>query len=115
MMLATGARIKAIRVLADVSQEDVCRLFNLDQSAWSKWETGKRLADLATMIRFAVRFRASLDFIYRGVVTGCHPDLARLLEQQYPNLIAPPPSYRDRDTDTALASYRQSTGQPTTD
>lgn len=114
-MLATGARIKAIRTLADVSQEDVCRLFKLDQSAWSKWETGKRLADLATMIRFVVRFRASLDFIYRGVLTGCHPDLARLMEQHYPNLIAQRPNHMDQDTGTALASYRRSTTQLTTD
>lgn len=107
-MLATGARIKAIRTLADISQEDICQIFGLDQSAWSKWERGKRLADLPTMIRFAVRFRASLDFIYRGLLTGCHPDLARLLETHYPNLLSQPPSYMGEDTDKALASYMES-------
>lgn len=101
-----GLRIRAIRALAGVTQEQICEVLGVDQSTWSKWERGERLPDLFVMSRFAARARTSLDLIYRGELSGTHPELRRLLLLRIPELLAPVRRDTDQDMDRAQASYR---------
>lgn len=103
----TGRRIAIIREIAGLGQIAVANLLKQDQSTWSKWEAGKRGAPpVLVMIQFADRFRCSLDTIYRGVLNGTHPDLAKALLRRVPDLVYERATGTETDMDTALASYR---------
>lgn len=106
-----GERIRAIRKLGGENQTEVATLMGVDQSTWSKWETGKRIPNPARMARFVARAKASLDLIYRGVPANTHPALVRLLRAAHPELVEPEPTDRGPDTGTDLASYRSSIPQ----
>ena len=71
----TGARLRAIRELAGIKQAEISGVLGVDQSTWSKWETGIREADLLTVVKFAARAQASLDLIYCGLPGGSNPAL----------------------------------------
>lgn len=102
----TGERIRAIRELAGLNQGDIAVACGADQSQWSRWERGIRMAEIVVMLRFARRAQVSLDLIYRGIPSGTNPALARLLQEAVPHLLAPDPTRTGSDRDTALASYR---------
>lgn len=104
----TGQRIRAIRRIAGMKQGPIAELCGADQSQWSRWERGDRLAELLPMIRFARRAQASLDLIYRGLPAGANPLLVRLLRIEVPELVAPEHTEQDKDMD--LAVYRSSIG-----
>lgn len=103
-----GARIRAIRKLGGENQTAVARLMGVDQSTWSKWETGKRIPNPARIAKFVARAKTSLDLIYRGLPVSTHPALIRLLRIAAPGLVAPEPIDKGPDTDMDLASYRSS-------
>ena len=101
-----GRRLRVIRELAGVTQEALCEVLHVDQSTYSKWEKGKRLPDVLVLIKFAARFRTSLDFLFRGAPIGMHPELLHLLRLGHPGLVADIPTGMDQDRDMALSSYR---------
>lgn len=106
-----GLRLRAIRKLAGVNQTVIAGRLSVDQSTWSKWETGKRIPNPAKVAKFAGRAKASLDLIYRGLPVGTHPLLLRLLRASSPDLVAAEPSDTEPSMDTELASYRSSIHQ----
>lgn len=101
-----GLRLRAIRELAGVKQDDLCQVLGVDQSTYSKWERGRRLPDVLVLIEFAARFRTTLDFLFRGSPGGMHPDLVHLLRIGYPALVADTPTGTEPDKGTVLTSYR---------
>ena len=101
----TGQHLKWVRKLARHTQEQTCELIGVDQSTWSKYEKGERMPDPYKMVIFAARYRVSLDYIYRGRLTGVHPALAELLRLAHPELRDPPMDIPE-DRDTLQASYR---------
>jgi transcriptional regulator with XRE-family HTH domain len=103
-----GKRLQAIRKLAGVNQTEIAALLEVDQSTWSKWETGKRIPKLDKVIRFVARAQASLDLIYRGDPGGANPTLVALLRLSHPELLAREPIGTEPSRGTALASYRNS-------
>lgn len=103
-----GARLRKIRQLSGATQERVCAALGVAQPTWSKWESGQRVPDILVMIEFSARVRASLDVIYRGVLTGVHPGLRQLLLEQIPELVRDPVD-TDQNADKVLASYRSAT------
>lgn len=107
----TGLRLRAIRTLAGIRQEELSEIVGVDQSTWSKWEKGKRQPDLFTITKFAARSQASLDLIYRGVPGDTNPLLVRLLRATHPELLASEPIDTPPDKDTATASYRDAIRQ----
>lgn len=106
MQRQAGARIRAIRELANASQESISEVIGVDQSTWSKWERGDRMPEVYAMTKFAARSRATLDLIYCGRPEASHPTLIRLLRVKVPHLLVAAPTNTDQDMDTALASYR---------
>lgn len=101
-----GRRLQAIRKLAGINQTEIATLLNVDQSTWSKWETGKRVPKLDKVIQFVARSQASLDLIYRGTPGGASPILVDLLRLSSPELLTPEPTDTGPSKDTALVSYR---------
>jgi transcriptional regulator with XRE-family HTH domain len=110
-----GKRLRSIRKIAGINQTLVAARLRVDQSTWSKWETGKRIPNPAKVAKFAARAKTSLSFIYEGLPIGTHPILLRLLRASAPELVAEEPSDTDQSTDTALASYRSSIHQAISD
>jgi transcriptional regulator with XRE-family HTH domain len=77
MRAAAAARLVALRRLAGLSQTQVARLIEIDQTVWSRWELGNRMPDPVTMVRFCAIFKTTLNYIYLGWAADTHPDLER--------------------------------------
>ncbi len=107
-----GLRLRAIRKLSGLNQTEIAALLGVDQSTWSKWETGKRIPNPAKVAKFVARSKTTLELIYRGLPAGTHPALLALLRVTAPELLAPEPTDMDPGTDMALALYRDSIRQP---
>lgn len=105
-IIKTGQRLRAIREIGNIKQEDLCARLGVDQSTYSKWEKGKRLPDVLVLTQFAARFMVSLDFLYRGIPSRIHPDVLALMREKHPDLVDEPPTDKEPDMDKALSSYR---------
>jgi len=101
-----GRRLRAVRELAGVKQEALCERLRIDQSTWSKYEQGKRTPGMPVMIEFAARFDVSLDFIFRGLPVGMHPELVKLMRLGHPDLLTRLNPNKSDDPDAALSTYR---------
>ena len=55
--------IKHLRKNANMTQIQLSQLLETDQSTISKWELGKCLPDIQTLIKLADYFHVSLDFV----------------------------------------------------
>lgn len=106
-----GLRIRALRELANKTQQAICDVLGVDQSTWSKWESGKREPDMDVIIQFCMRFRVSLDLIYRGIPAESHEQIVELMRAYYPELLCVQPTSTSQDKDTVLASYRAAIAQ----
>lgn len=56
-------RLKEIREDYDIKQRDIARLLNIRQNTYSQYETGQRQLPLDALIRLAVFFDTSTDYI----------------------------------------------------
>lgn len=56
-------RLKYLREKKDVSQLKLALDLNMNQNSISRYETGAREADYATLIKFADYFNVSLDYL----------------------------------------------------
>jgi transcriptional regulator with XRE-family HTH domain len=102
LMRQVGQRLDWVLELAGLSQTAAAGLLGVTQGELSRWITGTRMARLIPMMEFCQRFRVSLDYIYRGHLLGCHPDLARELIKRHPGKLVPPPIYTGWGTGTDL-------------
>lgn len=87
----TGARLRATRRALGLSQRDAAKAAGVSEQRWSNWERGEHLLDVGAAMRFADRFRLTLDWLYRGDPAGLPFGLAE-------RLLSPP---RDADEDAA--------------
>lgn len=106
-----GLRLRAVRKLSGLNQTRIAKLLGVDQSTWSKWETGKRIPSVTKVAKFAARAQTSLELIYCGAPVATHPALVRLLREAAPQLLAPEPTDTAQNKDTDLAAYRNSIRQ----
>ena len=56
-------RLKLLRKSKKITQLKLAMDLNMSQNAISRYETGEREADYATLIRFADYFNVSLDYL----------------------------------------------------
>ena len=106
MQMNTGRRLRVVRKLARASQEAVAAVLGVGQYDLSRWESGARFPDVEPMVRFAFRFKVSLDFLYLGRRDGVHPALLALILAAAPELVAAEPPGTDPDKGRLLASYK---------
>lgn len=63
---AVGRRLAAAREALEMRQIDLCDKLNVEQNAWSQYESGERMFSVHVAIRLADKFNVTLDWIYRG-------------------------------------------------
>ncbi|MCI8499532.1 MAG: helix-turn-helix transcriptional regulator [Clostridia bacterium] len=56
-------RLKELRHKKKLSQLQLAIALNMNQNSISRYETGEREADYATLIRFADYFNVSIDYL----------------------------------------------------
>jgi transcriptional regulator with XRE-family HTH domain len=70
LMTHVGRRLVAVRRFLGADQLPFANAIGVQPTALSNWENGSRLADPVAMVRLAMRFQISLDFIYAGQLRG---------------------------------------------
>jgi transcriptional regulator with XRE-family HTH domain len=96
-----GRRLRLLREAAGLNQTEMARVLDINQSNWSRFESGERLPEPYKLREIVTRFRVSYDYIYHGVLIGVHPELAMELAERCPALVERTNSIR-RDRGTAL-------------
>ena len=56
-------RLKSLRKQRKISQLKLAMDLNMNQNTISRYETGEREADYATLIKFADYFQVSIDYL----------------------------------------------------
>lgn len=56
-------RLKSLRKARKISQLKLALDLNMNQNSISRYETGEREADYATLIKFADYFNVSIDYL----------------------------------------------------
>lgn len=56
-------RLRALRKSRNISQQKLAMDLNINQNSISRYETGEREADYATLIRLADYFSVSIDYL----------------------------------------------------
>lgn len=65
-----GQHIQWVREASGHTQSDLARLLDIDASTVNKIENGSRAASIFFLIEVALRYRASVDLLALGRVTG---------------------------------------------
>jgi transcriptional regulator with XRE-family HTH domain len=92
LALAVGERLRWVRLLSDYTQEEIATSTG-GQGRWSRWERGIRVIPVKEALEFCRRMQVSMDYIYRGHLTGVHPELAERLYALYPDKLRLPPPF----------------------
>lgn len=83
-----GQRLEWVRLVIGWTQIQCAKVSGIDQSTWTKYEGGTRLAPIHNIVPFCERTGASLDFIYRGRIGGVmRRDLELRLVALHPELV----------------------------
>jgi len=76
-----GQRLRLTRKALGLTPTAICSELGIRRSTWSMDEAGKALPNTFDMIRFCERYGASLDWIFRGRISGVSYDLATKIRQ----------------------------------
>ena len=80
---AIGRRLKLTRQALGLKQNKLCRLAKINAQSYNQYEKGKKQPRLDTALTLCEAFGMTLDWIYRGELSGVDPALRiKLLEQQ---------------------------------
>lgn len=86
--MLVGLRLKAAReAIDDMSQKAICASVNVAQNTWSQWENGTRPADAFAVARFCNHYGATMDWIYRGNMSGLPATLRQKIAARYQHLM----------------------------
>lgn len=69
-------RLRATREALGLRPVDICRALGFPQNQYSQWESGRARPNLDDMIRFSIRYRIPLDWIYQGDPSGLPYEIA---------------------------------------
>lgn len=61
-------------------------MFGIKRAAWNNYEYGRRILDIEIAVKFCDRFHVSLDWLYRGDMSGLSVRMAQLISDQVPVL-----------------------------
>lgn len=85
-----GERLRAFRDAVGLSQAELAGIVNKAANTVAMWETGQRLLDPLAASTLAERYGASLDWFYRGDLSGVRKDLADRIAQAGPGRVVAP-------------------------
>jgi transcriptional regulator with XRE-family HTH domain len=98
-----GERVAWLRLAIGWTQTALAKHAGVDQSTWTKWEHGERLASVSHMARVCDSFGCTLDFIYRGKIGGLmRRDLELQLVAAHPELVLGAEANRAKEAVQAL-------------
>jgi transcriptional regulator with XRE-family HTH domain len=80
VLLVVGRRLRATRVALSLTQEQLAAEIGVSRTALANWELGSALPDVLAMGRLSDRYGATLDWIYRGDMSGLRLSLANRLQ-----------------------------------
>lgn len=72
----TSGRLAVTRNALGLSQTELSEALNISRAALANWETCTRFPDIGAMTRMCDRFGITLDWIYRGDISGLPMSLA---------------------------------------
>lgn len=79
-MKEVANRLEALRVAQGfANQADMAQAINAEVGTYNHWATGRRLISVSAAIRVCAVTGATLDYIYRGDVSGLPLRLTTLL------------------------------------
>ena len=87
----TGQQIAALRIKANMTQEQLAAVLFVSRDLVSKWETGKSMPDYRMILKIAETFRVNVDDLFDKdrilkkelsscIPPGCDPDEENLRE-----------------------------------
>lgn len=56
-------RLKEIREDRDLTQKEICKVLNISQVVYSRYETGIRLIPVDKLVKLAEYYKVSIDYI----------------------------------------------------
>lgn len=101
LAISAGKRLRWARESTGLNRSKFARAIDIHPSEWSRWENAKRNPPAPhRMLVVCLKLRISMDYIYRGLLIGVHPELAQRLLKEHPGELKLPPTYTGWDTDT---------------
>lgn len=76
-----------VRELIELNMTRMAASFGVLTTIWRKWETAQSIPDAGVMIAFCDRYFVTVDWLYRGRLSGLQEDLIAKLCGAYPELL----------------------------
>lgn len=92
LSLNVGIRLEKLRVIHGLKQPPMGAIVGLEQSGYSRVETGQRLLTPEHALLYAERFQVTMDWLYRGITMGLSQYLLDKLVEIRPAFQAALPS-----------------------
>jgi transcriptional regulator with XRE-family HTH domain len=89
--ITLGDRLRWVREAVMPNVAEAAELMRTDLATWQKWERSLGRPGVELMSEFAHRFGVSLDYLYRGVLTGMAPEVWEAVLALHPELRAEQP------------------------
>lgn len=87
--IGLGDRLRYVREVTIPDIAEVAAMMGTDLSTWLSYEQGLLEPSVDLMKQVAHRFGTSLDFLYRGQLSGMSPDLWDAIRSKHPELVPP--------------------------
>jgi transcriptional regulator with XRE-family HTH domain len=79
---AVGLRLRAAREALELSAKEICEAIGVQPNRYSQWENGKNLLDPIAAIEISRLYGITLDYLYRGDLSGLKHSLVNKLQQR---------------------------------
>jgi len=89
MMRRLGTRLRWVREALGKTQDEMAEIVGIHQTAWSKYEAGKRWPDEFQAPRFIAKLQISRAYLLEGSLEGVERELAIRLAANHPELAGP--------------------------
>ena len=80
-LVAIGERLEALRRAFDLTQAEFAGRAGIQQNTYSQYATGKNLPRIEFAERICDEYGVTLDWIYRGDVSGMSVNIVNLLKK----------------------------------
>lgn len=80
-------RLLMTRRLLDGNRARIADEFHVHHTTWQKWEEGKRDPNWRVMVKFCDKYQVTMDWLYRGDMSGLHEYWRAVLYRAYPELL----------------------------